>query len=109
MRIGRKVSLVALCVQLCVGCSRQSTPNVEHTPAEWVGYLLYEENLIADPEVAARVRASIIAVDRDGFPADSVLPQLHTWLERWARDNPDRVQRAHLMLRVPHEDQRHSK
>lgn len=62
-----------------------------------VGELLYTENLIADPEVNARVRESITAVDGDGVPADSVLPGLYTWLERWVEEHPDRAERARLM------------
>lgn len=95
-------AMAGLLMIVAAGCSGPTTTPVSREDATArVGHLLYSENIIADPEVSARVRESIAAVDRDGVPADSILPQLHAWIERWVRNNPDRVQRARLMPRIP--------
>ena len=66
-----------------------------------VSELLYDRNLIADPEVNARVNEYVLAVSRDGVPADSVMPELHQWLARWAEAHPDRVASARLAKPAP--------
>ena len=58
--------------------------------------LLYGQNLVADPQVNAKMNEYVLAVSRDGAPADSVLPEFHRWLEAWARTHPDRVAAARL-------------
>lgn len=58
--------------------------------------LLYGRNLIADPQVNAKMNEYVLAVSRDGVPADSVMPEFHRWLAAWARDHPDRVAAARL-------------
>ena len=62
-----------------------------------VSELLYGRNLIADPQVNARMNEYVLAVSRDGVPADSVMPEFHRWLEAWARDHPHRVAAARLV------------
>jgi hypothetical protein len=66
-----------------------------------VSELLYGRNLIADPEVNARMNEYVLAVSRDGVPADSVMPEFHRWLARWARAHPDRVAAARLATGSP--------
>jgi hypothetical protein len=61
-----------------------------------VSELLYGRNLIADPEVNARMNEYVLQVSRDGRSADSVIPEFHEWLAAWARDHPDRVAAARL-------------
>lgn len=56
-----------------------------------VSELLYGQNLIADPEVNAKMNEYVLAVSRDGVPVDSVMPEFHRWLSQWARKNSDRV------------------
>lgn len=58
--------------------------------------LLYGQNLIADPQVNAKMNGYVLAVSRDGVPADSVMPEFHRWLAAWARTHPERVAAARL-------------
>jgi hypothetical protein len=64
--------------------------------SEAVSTLLYERNLIVDPEVHARMNEYILSASRDRIPADTVLVQFHTWLLGWVRDHPDRVEAARV-------------
>lgn len=59
-----------------------------------VSEMLYEKNLISDPLVGAKMNEYVLRVSRDGVPADSVMPELHRWLARWAAEHPDRVAAA---------------
>jgi hypothetical protein len=95
--------LLLLAWALGAGCAGRDAASAlpADAAAARVGELLYSENLIADPEVNARVRESISAVDGEGVPADSVLPELYTWLERWVENHPDRAERARLMPSQP--------
>ncbi|WP_420129157.1 hypothetical protein [Longimicrobium sp.] len=56
--------------------------------------LLYQRNLISDPEVGAKMNEYVLRVSRDGTPADSVMPVFHRWLIRWMREHPARVDSA---------------
>lgn len=70
------------------------------TPAEAsarVSELLYGQNLVADPEVNAKMNEYVLAVSRDGVAVDSVMPGFHRWLAAWARTHPDRVAAARLV------------
>lgn len=91
----------ALMLVLLAACARGEDAVEPEAAAARVGQLLYEENLIADPEVNERVGQYIAAVDRDGAPPDSVLPELHAWLEEWAARHPERAARARMMPRTP--------
>ena len=59
-----------------------------------VSELLYQQNLIVDDEVNARMNESVLLVSRDRRPADAVIPEFHLWLTEWARQHPDRVAAA---------------
>jgi hypothetical protein len=59
-----------------------------------VSEMLYEKNLISDPMVGAKMNEYVLRVSRDGVPVDSVMPQFHRWLARWASEHPDRVAAA---------------
>ena len=61
-----------------------------------VSELLYGRNLIADPQVNAKMNEYVLAVSRDGIPADSVMPEFHRWLDAWVRAHPDRAAAARL-------------
>ena len=92
----------ALACVLVAACGRGDTDTVDaRAAAARVGQLLYAENLISDPEVNAKVRRYIAAVDRDAVPPDSVLPELHAWLVDWADRHPDRAARARMMPWTP--------
>ncbi|HEX6369796.1 MAG TPA: hypothetical protein VF006_12830 [Longimicrobium sp.] len=63
--------------------------------------LLYGQNLIADPQVNAKMNEYVLAVSRDGVPADAVMPEFHRWLAGWTRARPDRVAAARLEVGTP--------
>jgi hypothetical protein len=75
---------------------RRVTP--EEASAE-VSMLLYERNLIADPEVHARMNECVLAVSRDGVPIDSAMRDFHNWLQEWADEHPDRLEAARSAAR----------
>jgi hypothetical protein len=94
-------SLAMLVVLTGVACSGEGTrgrsrllPPAEASRQE--SGLLYGRNLIADPEVNARMNEYVLQVSRDGRSADSVMPEFHQWLASWARDHPDRVNDARV-------------
>lgn len=66
-----------------------------------VSELLYGQNLIGEPQVNAKMNEYVLAVSRDGVHADSVMPEFHWWLARWARAHPDRVAAARLQPGSP--------
>ena len=74
--------------------SRAEEPAAPAVAAARVSELLYERNLIADPEVGAKMNEYVLQVSRDGVPADSVMPAFHRWLVRWMAEHPERVDSA---------------
>lgn len=66
-----------------------------------ISEMLYEENLISDPEVNHKMNEYVLAVSRDGTRVEVVLPEFHHWLEEWVRRNPDRVAAAKALPRQP--------
>lgn len=58
--------------------------------------LLYERNLIRDPEVNRKMKEAVLRIAQDGAPSDSVMPDLHRWLEDWAATHPAQVEAARL-------------
>lgn len=98
-----KLRCVCVLLVLLAGCTGERPTSTTDAPdggAARVGQRLYEENLIADPAVNARIGEAVVAVDRDGAHPDSVLSEVHGWLERWVAANPDRAARAHLLPRL---------
>ncbi|HKP77469.1 MAG TPA: hypothetical protein VJT67_18200 [Longimicrobiaceae bacterium] len=93
--------IVWLAVAGCEGRREGAVRLAPEEASERVSELLYERNLIADPEVNAKVNQYVLAVSRDGVPADSVMPELHQWLAAWARAHPDRVASARLLQPAP--------
>lgn len=64
--------------------------------SERVSEMLYGQNLVADPQVNAKMNEYVLAVSRDGIPADSVMPAFQRWLTTWAHAHPDRAAAARL-------------
>lgn len=91
--------LLCLGLAALIGCGRAPAGDRE-VQASRVGYLLYEQNLIADPAVSAKLMEFAGDVGAERVPRDSVLPELQRWLESWVEAHPDRVARARLMPRV---------
>jgi hypothetical protein len=58
--------------------------------------LLYERNLIDDPEVNRKMKEAVLRIAHDGAPSDSVMPDLYRWLEDWAATHPAQVDAARL-------------
>jgi hypothetical protein len=91
--------LACLGLAAVLGCGREPAGDGAEAAGR-VGHLLYEQNLISDPEVNAKLMDYAGEVGGEGIPADSVLPELHRWLESWVAAHPGRVARARLMPRV---------
>lgn len=101
----RWIPFLAACAALC-GCAGEGRGGGAELlpPAEAsarVSELLYGRNLIVDPQVNAKMNEYVLAVSRDGVPADSVMPEFHRWLAAWARAHPDRVASARLQPGSP--------
>lgn len=93
--------LRVLALLVLAGCAGEEREAGGETlpPAEAsarVTELLYGRNLIADPQVNAKMNEYVLAVSRDGVPADSVIPEFYRWLAAWARAHPDRAAAARL-------------
>ncbi|HEU0302333.1 MAG TPA: hypothetical protein VFR37_22940 [Longimicrobium sp.] len=85
------VAVLGLLVS-CRGAGDRSEPPA--IVAARVNELLYQRNLISDPEVGAKMNEYVLQVSRDGTPADLVMPAFHRWLVRWIREHPARVDSA---------------
>jgi len=93
---GCRVLAVVTAVALA-GCGRGDGGGALRHPAvamKAVSELLYDQNLITDPEVNGRMNEYVLKVSRDGVAADSVIPEFHRWLVDWARRHPERVAAA---------------
>jgi hypothetical protein len=100
--MNRRLILPVLLALTAGACTREAKKELPRpVAAARVGDLLYGANLIADPQVNAKVGHYITQVDRDGASPASVLRELQPWLEEWVRRHPDRVARARLMPRPP--------
>jgi hypothetical protein len=102
MRCLVRVRVLVLVLLAVAGCAAEGTESGGETrpPAEAsarVTELLYGHNLIANPQVNAKMNEYVLAVSRDGVPVDSVMPEFHRWLTAWARAHPDRVAAARLV------------
>jgi hypothetical protein len=78
------------------GSGRPSTQAAERE----VGGLLYERNLIAAPEVNAKVRDLALDVGQGRVSEDSALAELRPWLQAWVRSHSDEAARANLLPRI---------
>lgn len=91
--------LALLAIAGCAGeereAGRETLPPAQASAR--VTELLYRRNLIADPQVNAKMNEYVLAVSRDGVAVDSVMPEFHRWLAAWARAHPDRVAAARLV------------
>jgi hypothetical protein len=102
MVTGRSVVMPALALALTHSACARPAPAAHRDhldPAEasaQVSVLLYQQGLVSDPEVNAKMNEYVLAVSRDGVPVDSVMPEFHHWLEAWARAHPDRAAAARL-------------
>ena len=101
----RWIPFLTACAVLC-GCAGEGRDaDAELLPPAGalarVSELLYGRNLIADPQVNAKMNEYVLAVSRDGVPADSVMPEFHRWLAGWVRAHPDRVAAARLQPGSP--------
>jgi hypothetical protein len=99
--MNRRLILPVLLALAAGACTREAKKELPRPAAARVRDLLYGANLIADPQVNAKVGHYITQVDRDGASPDSVLRELQPWLDEWARGHPDRLARARLMPRPP--------
>lgn len=102
MVTGRSVVMLALALALTQpGCTRQEPvarrDRIDPAAASArVSVLLYQQGLVSDPEVNAKMNEYVLAVSRDGVSVDSVMPEFRHWLEAWAQAHPDRVATARL-------------
>ena len=62
-----------------------------------VSRMLYERNLISNPEVNRRMNQTVLQISRDGAAPDSVMPVFFHWLENWASTHPTEVEAARLV------------
>lgn len=93
-----RTAIALLAMLAAVGC-RSERAGAEGDRAARVGEMLYARNLIADTAVSGKMQEFASSVDGRGVPADSVLAEVHAWLEAWAAAHPDRAERARLMPR----------
>lgn len=100
MRTYRRILSVlgALMISACAG--EASGRDGEMLPpgeaSARVSEMLYGQNLISDSQVNAKMNEYVLAVSRDGVPADSVMPEFHRWLVEWVRVHPNLVEAARL-------------
>jgi hypothetical protein len=91
----RRLATTVIVLSLLPACQRDGVePRWEEPVGARVGEMLYGDGLMAVPEVNARVREAVLAIDRDGLPADSVLADLEQWLDTWAAAHPQDVSGA---------------
>lgn len=102
--------MLAVVLVAAAGCSQENEQHPRAAAEARVGRRLYAENLLADPEVGARVRAAVHAIEREEVPADSALTALDAWLGEWVARHPERAARArmlpHARRAAPGEDAR---
>jgi hypothetical protein len=58
--------------------------------------MLYERNLISDPEVNRKMNEAVLRITKDGASPDSVMPNFLDWLEDWVDTHPAQAEAARL-------------
>ncbi|HEX8361362.1 MAG TPA: hypothetical protein VF613_14710 [Longimicrobium sp.] len=58
--------------------------------------MLYEQNLVSDPEVNRKMNQAALRIVEDGVPPESEIPLLLRWLEQWVATHPAQVEAARL-------------
>ncbi len=61
-----------------------------------VARMLYEQNLISNPEVNREMNRAALRITKEGASPESVMPIFLRWLERWAATHPAQVEAARL-------------
>jgi hypothetical protein len=85
---------------LCVGCSRTSTPQEQARAGDEVAEharvraMLYDQGLIEDAEVQAKMSEYVVRMERDSVPRERAYREFGDWLEAWARSNTERARTA---------------
>lgn len=93
--IRRRLLLASLALAACSppAAPPEDTRDAAGEHAE-VRTLLYEQGLIEDPEVQARMSAFVLRMRRDGLAPERGYREFRQWLEAWVRANPDRARAA---------------
>ena len=81
------------------GCTRGAPPRqtgaqAAATEHERVRVLLYDEGLIEDAEVQAKMTEFVVRMRRDSLPPELGYSEFRRWLDVWARTNPERARAA---------------
>lgn len=95
-RAGQRFVTLGIVLSLLAACERGGRE--EDAVGAQLGEMLYRDGLMAVPEVNVRMREAVLAIDRDGLPADSVLGAFRDWLVVWAVEHPDRMVSARNSL-----------
>lgn len=107
-RLGASLVLGFVVIGCVAGEAREmpeggAAGGVDHMPlvepqyaAAGVKRRLYEDNLIRDPEVNARMNDAVASITQRGAAPDSVMPAFYRWLDHWAATHPAEVEAARL-------------
>jgi hypothetical protein len=74
------------------------TTSVDHVPSASaeLSHILYERNLISNPEVNKKMNEAVLRITRDRAVPDSVIPEFLVWLKEWVSTHPAQVEAARL-------------
>jgi hypothetical protein len=75
--------------------NQQLLPGHSYSSGE-LSEILYERNLISDPEINQKMNQAVLRITRDGAQPDSVMPKLLDWLKDWVSTHPVQVEAARL-------------
>lgn len=64
--------------------------------SEAIAKLLYDQNLISNPEVNRKMNEVVVRISRDGASQDSAMSTFHHWLDEWTATHPLQVEEARL-------------
>jgi hypothetical protein len=82
--------------QVAASLDRRHLPNLQRTSVE-VSKILYERNLISEPEVNRKMNEAVLRITKDGASPDSVMPNFLNWLEDWIDAHPAQAEAARLV------------